>query len=233
MANILIIGASRGLGAALSLGVPDVGDIVWAVSRRKPDYINRDDGILRHWIEADLAKSDAVEQIAEKIGDVPLDLLVYNAGSWETGPFERVSQHEIINIVTVNLTTLLLTSQRFIPNLAQAAAGKVILIGSTCGLENEGSASVAYAATKFGVRGVAHALRELLRPKGIAVTCISPGSMATDLSWDDGAEAALRKHHNSRIPVHDVVAIVRCIWRLSSAACAKEIDLPALADTDV
>lgn len=89
MKNILIIGASRGLGDAFSVGLPDTGDNVWLVSRSEPASLNRDDGVTRQWIGADLASSNAGKVIAESIGDLPLDLLVYSAGVWEQKSFEE------------------------------------------------------------------------------------------------------------------------------------------------
>lgn len=120
-----------------------------------------------------------------------------------------------------------------LPNLKKASHAKIILIGSTSGLDNEGCKAVAYTASKFGVRGLAHSLREYLRKDGITVTCINPGSMATDLSFDNGPEAAIKKHDGKRIPVHDIVSLVKTIAGLSSASCVKELHVPALNDTGV
>jgi short-subunit dehydrogenase len=54
-------------------------------------------------------------------------------------------------------------------NIAASGNGKVVLIGSTSGLENEGARLVVYTATKFAMRGAAHALRKLFRPVGVPV----------------------------------------------------------------
>lgn len=174
-----------------------------------------------------------MDTVVRHLGTTPIDVLLYNAGVWESVDFPQVSDTEIQHIVNVNLTSLLLAAKRLMPHLIAAPAAKVILIGSTCGLENEGGTSVAYAATKFGMRGAAHALREVLRPHGVAVTCLSPGSMATDVTWEEGPDAALKRHGQKRIPVHDVIHLLRCLMELSPAACIKEIDMPALLDTDV
>ncbi|MGE0699431.1 MAG: SDR family NAD(P)-dependent oxidoreductase [Hyphomicrobiaceae bacterium] len=233
MADVVVFGASRGLGAALATAVPEPGERVWCIARSRPALLDRGDGIERRWIAHDLADPSAITTVATAIGDRPVGLLVYNAGIWESAGFADVADAEIRAIVDVNLTSLLLAVRHLAPNLRAATHAKVVLIGSTCGLENEGTTSVAYAATKFAVRGAAHALRELLRPDGIAVTVLSPGSMATDIALEAGADAALAAHGGKRIPVADIVAIVRMLRALSPAACVKEIDVPALADTDV
>lgn len=235
MSSILIIGASRGLGAAFSLGVPAPGDTVWLVSRSRPD-LELSDGVVRRWVEADLASGGANRKIADALAGQPLDVLIYNAGIWEQYAFspeyqfETVSEQETQRIISVNLTSAITCIQSLLPNLRQSARGKIILIGSTSGIENSGSMEVAYTASKFGLRGLGHALRENVRCDGIAVTCINPGEIAAEIPYERGAEEAISAYGGTRIPVQDLVEIVRCVMRLSSVACVKEIDVPAITD---
>ena len=79
---------------------------------------------------------------------------------------------------------------------------------------------VAYSASKFGLRGVAHALREHLRHERIAVTVLNPGSIA----W----EATLSSE--DLIPPTDIVSLVRAVLEISGRTVVKEIDLPAMRD---
>lgn len=232
MKNILIIGASRGLGDAFSVGLPDTGDHVFLVSRSEPASLNRDDGVIRHWIEADLAGSNAGEILAEGVGNLTLDLLIYSAGIWEQKSFEEEPAENLQKIIAVNLTSAITSIHALLPNLKKARDAKIVLIGSTSGLDNEGGRAVAYTASKFGIRGLAHSLREYLRKDGITVTCINPGSMATDLSFDEGAGAAIKKHDGKRIPVQDIVSLVKMLTRLSPVSCVKELHVPSLNDTD-
>ena len=235
MANLLIFGASRGLGAALSTGVPTPGDNVWLLSRTRPG-LERRDGIKRYWIEADLASADVNRTVAQALNGLPVDVLIYNAGIWEEHAFtsaynfEQVSEAETQQIMLVNLLSAITCVQSLLPNLRQTPHGKIILIGSTSGLDNSGSREVAYVASKYGLRGFAHALRENVRNDGIAVTCINPGEIAAEIPYERGVEDAIAAYGGTRIPVHDLVAIVRCLIGLSSAACVKEIDVPALTD---
>jgi short-subunit dehydrogenase len=237
VANLIIFGASRGLGSAFSAGLPARGDIAWLVSRGRPETLDRDDGVTRRWVQADLsAPKEAAKTIGEALAGRPLDVLVYNAGIWEERAFEsdyrfeEVPDDEHIRIITVNLTSAILCIQKLLPNLRQADNAKIILIGSTSGLENIGAPEVAYGASKFGLRGIAHALREGLRTEGMAVTVLNPGTIAATLAYDDGPEAALARYDGMQIPVHDLVAIVKCLMGLSKASCVKEIDIPAMAD---
>lgn len=237
MKNFLVVGASRGLGEALSRGLPQVGDTAWLVSRSKPQSLTQQDQVDRIWIEADLSSDAASHQLVTALKGQRLDALIYNAGIWESTAFSEAYNFAAIapvdhqHIVQVNLLSAIHCIQAVLPNLKQASQANVILIGSISGIENTGSPEVAYVASKFGIRGIAHALRENLRADGIAVTCINPGMIATEVPYTDGIDQALAQLDNTQIPVHDVVAIVRCILSLSHASCVKEVTMPAMADT--
>lgn len=235
MKNFLITGASRGLGHAFNLGLPERGDTAWLVSRTPPT-LEREDGVTRRWIQADLAESGAAAQIAQALGGQRLAVLLYNAGIWEAtafGPgydFARVPPAETERLLAVNLTSAIHCVQALLPNLQQSDNPKVILIGSVSGLENTRTPEVAYAASKFGLRGAAHALRESLRPLGIGVTLLNPGTIATQEPYEMDAQAVAKKYSGREIPVHDLVQLVKCIAGLSRATVVKELDVPALGD---
>jgi NAD(P)-dependent dehydrogenase (short-subunit alcohol dehydrogenase family) len=55
MRNYLIVGGSKGLGDAFVKGVPDQGDHVWVVSRSRPRSLDKNDGVHRVWMEADMS----------------------------------------------------------------------------------------------------------------------------------------------------------------------------------
>jgi NAD(P)-dependent dehydrogenase (short-subunit alcohol dehydrogenase family) len=217
MTNILIFGASRGLGAAFNRSVPREGDTAWLLSRAQPDLSGAD--VKRVWVQADLSKPDAGDALMKAIGDARLDVVIYNSGIWAATEFSsrydvtNISDEETSRIITVNLTSAITCLRRLLPNLKKSDNAKVILIGSINGLENARQEQVAYSASKFGLRGVAHALREHWRKYRIAVTVINPGSIEGD-----------------GIPHDDLCEIVNCLVRLSNQSCVKEIDMPAMSD---
>jgi short-subunit dehydrogenase len=233
MANLLILGASRGLGAALVEGLPRKGDHVFGLSRSEPAWRRRKSAIQRHWIEADLCELGAVQNARREIGKTPIDAMIHVAGIWDEALFDEMHDDEIAEILDVDLRAFLAFTRGMAPNLRRADHAKIIAIGSTSGLDNSGDmTAVAYSAAKFGLRGACQALRQHFRKDGIAVTCLSPGSIATDVAHGETA-AALKKHHGRRMPVGDIVAMTRCILDLSPAACVKEVWMPALKDEDV
>ena len=134
MARFLITGASRGLGEMLQLKLPQKLDTVYLVSRSKPKQPR--DGIKRHWIQADLAQQGVVKVVIETLGDVTLDVLIYNAGIWEENAFsedynfEALSEEEMRQVIDVNLNSAIMVVQKLLPNLRKSLNPKIILIGS-------------------------------------------------------------------------------------------------------
>lgn len=238
MKNIIVFGASKGLGDAFVRGVPQSGDKVWVVSRSKPESLSVEDGVERIWIQADLSELQAAEQVASQLQGETLDVLIYNVGIWEEEGFEehytfdKDEPADISQLIHVNVTSTIVCIQALLPHLRQSEAGKIILIGSTAGLSNAGSSQVSFVASKFAIRGITEALREHTRNDRIAVTCINPGELAAEIPYEDGMERALAEYDGTRIPLQDMVAIVQCIISLSKAACVKEINIPALTDTN-
>lgn len=236
MKNLIIFGASKGLGEAFAKGLPDAGDCVWMVSRSHPESLKLGDQVRRHWIEADLSKPDAGSRIAHALEGNPLDVLLYNVGIWESKgftedyDFENDTPDEIARIIHVNLTSAITCIQKLLPNLRKSENAKIILIGSTAGLDNHHFTQVAFASSKFGIRGIAHSLREHVKQDGIGVTCLNPGELATQVPYEDGIEKVLSDYKGTQIPLQDIVALVKCVMNLSKASCVKEITIPAMLD---
>ena len=121
--NYLITGASRGLGDALARSLPSAGDSVYLVSRSKPTSLEVQDGIARHWLEADLSREDAAETITDGLTPDVIDVLIHNAGIWERGAFssqydfEGVTDAETREILRVNLESVITITRALLPRL--------------------------------------------------------------------------------------------------------------------
>ncbi|WP_042167617.1 SDR family NAD(P)-dependent oxidoreductase [Paenibacillus gorillae] len=236
MKTYVVFGASKGLGDAFVRGVPQQGDKVWVVSRSKPASLDLKDGVQRIWIQADLSELDAAAVVADQLRDETLDVLIYNVGIWEKEGFEdhytfdKDEPADISQLIHVNVTSTIVCVQALLSALRKSTAGKIILIGSTAGLNNANSTQVAFVASKFAIRGITEALREHTRQDSIAVTCINPGELAAEIPYEEGSERALSAYNGTRIPLQDIVALVKCVVSLSKAACVKEINIPALTD---
>jgi len=233
MRNIIIFGASRGLGNSIVDGIAKEGDKFYLISRTEPQNLRAKSNFEKIWIKSDLSDLRSIQKVYISLKGIPIDIFLYNAGIWEEGEFEKISQLRILEIIQVNLSSLILLVQKLIPNIRRGVLKKIIIIGSSSGLENEGSSSIIYTATKFGVRGVTHSLREYLRNDSISVSCISAGSIASDIPYSKGKSAALKKYSEKRIPVSDIIDVIKVIIETSIASCIKEVYLPALKDRDM
>lgn len=233
----LIYGVSKGLGKAMASKLPSENDIIYGVSRTKPLFF---DGSNKRWIEADLSKpTQAVSQIADQIDSAKINYLIYNVGIWEKKAFieeydfNESSAEEIDNLINTNITSCILSIQSLLPNLRLSKDAKIILIGSTWGLENHQGKEVAFSASKFALRGVVHALRESLRPDHIGISILNLGYLATEYEYETPIEQIIEENDRSLIPLTDVIAAIQFILSTSSASCVKEITMPAMNDENV
>jgi short-subunit dehydrogenase len=236
MRRIMIVGASRGLGAAFAAGLGDPGDELLLVSRKRPDLTGLD-GVTRRFVKADLSRPSAALTLARAVGRRPLDVLVWNAGIWEKDAFtsrysfQAQPRADTRRIVEVNITAALLGVQALLPAMRRSRNPKLIVIASQWGREGSQGPEAAFVATNFARRGLVHALRAALRPDRIPVTALNPGTIATvESPYAAGRQAALRATKGRMIPMHDLVELLRAVLRTSRATCVKEIDVPALAD---
>ncbi len=237
--NIMIIGASAGLGRAFMDGLGYQGDHLFGVARRVPTARTSSplhNGTVQHWIYADLAQPDAPAQIAAA-GPETLDVLIYNLGIWESTAFSdeydflAQSDHALKHLVDVNLTGALLALRHVLPALLRSNQPRLILTGSTSGLRQSGRPEAAFGATKFALNGLGDALREGYRDQGLAVTCLQLGYLNTADPLETPVEQAAARDNGHTIPVHDVVALVRSMLSLSGSSFVRELVLPAIRDT--
>lgn len=224
--KIVVIGASRGIGAAVSQHIMSYTTELIAVSRSPADFGN--------WIEADISIKTGIETVNRAVGDSPLDALLYMGGTWETNAFtkeysfEQCSDEDIENVIAVNLLAPIRLVKSLLPALRQANNPKVIFMGALSGLDNFSSREVANSASKFGLRGVVHALREELRRDRITVTIINPGYIATPEVLNDLKQA--EQPASNAIPLSDLLRVIDCVLSLSRSTCIKEIQIPAMSD---
>jgi 3-oxoacyl-[acyl-carrier protein] reductase len=222
--TMLVAGASRGIGLAVAEHLGLQCDRLLAVSRTAAP--------VGEWIEADLSNLAGVQTVVTAIGDAPLDALLYMGGTWETHAFtsqysfEACSDHDIDRVIAVNLVAPIRLVKALLPALRRADNPKIIFMGALSGRDNFSGREVANSASKFGLRGVVHSLREELRSQQIAVTVINPGNVGTPEVLADLAASNLTG--GEAIPLPDLLKIIDCVLSLSRATCIKEIDVPAM-----
>jgi NAD(P)-dependent dehydrogenase (short-subunit alcohol dehydrogenase family) len=181
---VVVTGASSGIGEACARHLAGLGFNVFA-GVRKPEDGERVAGdriepvILD--VTDDASVASAAESIRGAVGNGGLAGLVNNAGVGTGGPIEFVPLEDFQRALDVNVTGVVRTTQALLP-LLRLARGRVVNISSIGGrvaLPLVGP----YAASKFALEGLSDSLRRELRPWGMHVALIEPGSVTTPI-WD-------------------------------------------------
>ncbi|MCA3267834.1 MAG: SDR family oxidoreductase [Azospirillum sp.] len=217
--TILVAGASRGLGQAIAAHLAPRCGTLFAASR----------GPARHgnWIQADLLTAAGLDAVVGRVGNVKLDALIVSAGTWEEGAFTRAygfesgPETDIDRVLGLNLAMPIKLVRRLLPALRRATCPRILLIGALTARDHSASREVANSASKYGLRGAAHALR--LEVPELAVTVLNPGNVATEEVEADIREG--RFGPQTPIPMSDFLAVVDCALALSPASVVSQIDL--------
>lgn len=176
----LVTGASRGIGRAVADGLYAAGAHVVRLARSLPDRAGERETDLRCDVADPAQVERAVAQVLASLG-VP-DVLVNNAGVFFIKRIEDTSPAEFARTLAVNLTGPFLIARAFVPHFVRRGSGDVVTIGSVSD-HVAYSGSTAYAASKYGVRGVHEVLSVELARTGVRTTLVSPGPVDTAI-WD-------------------------------------------------
>ena len=177
----LVTGASRGIGLAVGTALRSAGAHVVRLARSLQD--RSADGQTD--LSCDLTDPAAVERAASRIqasAGVP-DIIVNNAGVFTVRSVEETSVEDFARALGTNLTGAFLIVHAFSAALRRRGSGHLVTIGSVSDhVAFPGSS--AYAASKFGLRGLHEVVATELAGSGIRSTLISPGPVDTEL-WDE------------------------------------------------
>jgi uncharacterized protein len=207
--TVLVTGATGGLGTAIARALAGRGAVPLLSGRRAEvlEPLAAETG--GRAIAADLSVAGDVDRLLEEAGDV--DVLVANAGLPGSGHITTFSVEEIDRALAVNLRAPMVMARRLAEPMAARGAGHVVLVSSLSGKAASGGGSV-YAATKFGLRGFAHGLREDLRDAGVGVSVVLPGFIRDSGMFHD-AGVKLPAFVGTKTPDDVGAAVVRAIER--------------------
>ncbi len=170
----LVTGASAGLGRAIATSLHARGATVLASARREDllEQVCAELGPRTEALPADLLDRAAVAELPRRAGRA--DVLVANAGLPGTGALEDFSPEQVDRVLELNLRAPLQLARALMPAMVARGSGHLVFVSSLSGkIVSPGSAL--YSASKFGIRGLALALREDLAGTGVGVTCVYPG----------------------------------------------------------
>jgi NADP-dependent 3-hydroxy acid dehydrogenase YdfG len=186
----LVSGASRGIGLATARALAAAGARVALVARsagaladvaRELRAAHGTDAVaLPCDVRDPAAAGRAAAEAAERLGGI--DVLVNNAGVFPLAPVEETDPADFAAALDANLVAPLAFVRALLPGMRARGAGHVVTVGSVADrVAFPGNA--AYAASKFGARGLHEVLRAELRGTGVRATLVSPGPVDTPL-WD-------------------------------------------------
>ena len=224
----LVTGASRGIGLAIARALADAGAWV-AMSARAADRLAAAAAdVGGHAVPADVSSPAAVHTLAAYVGELlggePPDILVNAAGVFALGPIAETRPETFDAQIAGNLTAPFLVTRAFLPLMLERRSGHVINIGSVAGRQAFAE-NGAYAASKFGLRGLHEVLLQELRGSGVRATLVDPAATDTPL-WDaidPGSHPGLPQRAAMLRP-DDVAAVV-----LFAATRPAHVQIPFVA----
>ncbi|SLN26041.1 acetoacetyl-CoA reductase [Oceanibacterium hippocampi] len=179
----LVTGGTRGIGAAISIGLKNAGYVVaanYAGNDERARAFNQEHGIDVY--KFDVSDFDAcaagVAQVEKDHG--PVEVLVNNAGITRDGTLQRMDKMSWQAVVDTNLGSCYNMCHAVIGSMRERKFGRIVNIGSINGQAGQ-YGQVNYAAAKSGIHGFTKALAQEGAAHGITVNAIAPGYIDTDM----------------------------------------------------
>ncbi len=188
--NVVISGASKGIGKAIALKFIKEGHYV-AISGRNAEsldsfkleanHINASAKVITFKADMSIRKdvSSFAESCIAEFGTI--DILINNAGIAAFGKFLELEPTDWERIIQVNLMGVYYVTRAILPNMIERQTGDIINISSTAGL-NGNALTSAYSASKFALLGLTDSLMQEMRKHNIRVTALTPSTVATDMA---------------------------------------------------
>lgn len=174
--NILVTGASRGIGKTIAKSLQNYGNVY--VTARSEEKL-KEFGNEMYFV-CDLSKEEDLLKLGDFIQEKKIDILVNNAGEYTYCGIEDTEISKLNEMLSINLKAPIYLMHSAIPHMKKNRFGRVINIGSISGVMGEAYASM-YSATKAGLIGLSKATGLELAEFGITVNTINPGWVDTEL----------------------------------------------------
>ena len=174
--NILVTGASRGIGKTIAKSLQSYGNVY--VTARNEEKL-KEFGNEMYFV-CDLSKEEDLLKLGDFIQEKKIDILVNNAWEYTYCGIEDTEISKLNEMLSINLKAPIYLMHSAIPHMKKNKFGRVINIGSISGVMGEAYASM-YSATKAGLIGLSKATGLELAEFGITVNTINPGWVDTEL----------------------------------------------------
>jgi len=204
----LVTGGSRGIGRATIEKLAELGANVvinyahdeqaLAVTRRMAE----EKGVKTLAVRADVSRLQDAERLVraafEEFGR--LDILVCNAGIWEGGPVEEISEELWDKVLEINLKGTWTICRAAVPLMKRQKFGRIVIVSSTAGQRGEANVSN-YAASKGGQIAFTKSLATELAMHGITVNSVAPGWVDTEMNKEIFTDENFRQGIEKTIPL--------------------------------
>jgi NAD(P)-dependent dehydrogenase (short-subunit alcohol dehydrogenase family) len=190
--TILITGANRGIGLEYVRQYAQAGHTVYATVRDVASAHELQSLAARHTqvqvLPLDVADITAIRALATQLSELPIDILISNAGIYPPSRLGTTDPQEWLHAFQVNTLTTYYLAESFLTQLQRAEQGKVIAMTSKMGsiTDNGSGGEYIYRSTKTALNMVVKSLALDLQPFNIAVALLHPGWVRTDMGGPNG-----------------------------------------------
>lgn len=193
MTTVLITGSARGIGFELCRQYAEAGDRVYATCRspQKAARLNALAAASGGRVSVhpmDVGDSASVKACAQAIGDVPIDVLINNAGVWgglDTQVFANMDYDNWAYELNVMAMGPFRVIQAFMPNVLAGQQKKIVTISSQTGAHAyDHVIGYSYASAKAAVNRLMTGLATEFRPQGVTIVPMHPGWVKTEMAGD-------------------------------------------------
>lgn len=204
----LVTGASSGIGEATALALSAAGAAVALGARRTDRLTALERKIAGHGgralaVELDVtdeaACRDAVRRTIDDLGG--LDIVMNNSGVMLLGPIVDADTEDWRRMIHTNVLGLMYVTHAALPHLLAQGSGDIVQVSSVAGRSATRGSGV-YNASKFAVNAFSESLRQEVTQRGVRVTVVEPGAVATELAdhitVDEVREAAKKRFAEMR-----------------------------------
>jgi short-subunit dehydrogenase len=197
----LVTGASAGIGVALASELAAGGTHLVLTARRRDRLeafsrtLNAEHGVQTEIFVADLVEPDAPDKLYAFIREkgIAIDLLINNAGFGQYGEITEVATERLLDMVQVNCTAVVHLTRLFLSDMVARRRGDVLILSSAAAFQAVPYIST-YAATKAFDLLFAEGLAEEMKPHGIRVCALCPGSTESEFHAVAGHDRFTDRH---------------------------------------
>jgi len=177
--NVVITGASSGIGRATALEMARRGASVVIAARRQEalENVAREIGAACKTIVADVSRPDDCRRLIESAGKV--DVLVNNAGFAVFDHIADASPSDLRTMMETNYLGAAWCTQAVLPQMLERRSGAIVNVASIAGIMGYAGMG-GYSASKFALAGFTEALRDEVIGRGVRVALVCPGTTETE-----------------------------------------------------